>query len=91
MQVDSKSDKTEDKHEVHLGSSLQSMHYEMLQAGDRFTGKEERFREFFEIVIRMRRPENADPTEFREKMLRDLETFVRIYKQRQGMITILSS
>ena len=69
---------------MNLGSVLQSMHYEMQNSKDNFTGEEERFMELFEMAIKVRRPNDVDPEQHREKMLKDKEKFVQLYKQKTG-------
>ena len=69
---------------MNLGSVLQSMYYEMRKADDKFTGEEEGFMEYFELAIKMRRPDNVNRRKHREKMLKDKEKFVQLYKQRAG-------
>ena len=82
--MDNKSDETEDQHEVNLGSLLQSMDYEIRQRGDDFTGEEEKFMEYFEMAVKMRKHDHVDAEDHREKMLKDKETFVEILKKRTG-------
>ena len=84
--MDKKSDQCEDNHEVNLGSLLQSMDYEIRERGDSFTGEEEKFLEFLEMVAILRRHHDVDPVRHRIKMLQDKNRFVELLKQRTGKI-----
>lgn len=83
-QVDNKSDMTQDEHEVNLGSLLQSMDTVIRERGHSFTGSEENFTQYLELVIKMRRGDGIPATEHRNKLMRDKEKFVQILNARTG-------
>ena len=67
------------------------MHCEIQKEGENFTGEEEIFMELFELAVRMRKHEDADPVQHRENMLADKKRFVELLKQRKGKIIRLIS
>ncbi|XP_065065684.1 uncharacterized protein LOC135691674 [Rhopilema esculentum] len=79
--VDSRSDVTEDQHEINLGSVLQSMDVEIRERGAEFTGNERKFMDYFELATKMRKPRDVPLEQFRQKMLDDKGKFVELLRK----------
>ena len=84
LQVDDKTDETEDEHDINLGSLLQSMDVEIRKLGDDFTGNEEQFLEYLHMAINSRKKKDESHQEFSEKLLKEKDRFVELIKKRMG-------
>ena len=77
-------DKNQSKRAINLGSVLQSINVEILQAGKGFHGNEQAFMEYLEMAIKYRKPDHMTLDKFREKIMKDKAVFLHHLKSRQG-------
>ncbi len=87
--VDEVTDHTEDKHEINLGSVLQSMDVEIRKGGTDFTGNEEEFLEYLHMAIKFRKPKGVSKKEYKSKVMKDKERFVELLNNRTGNADLL--